>query len=173
MSKEKNELLQWIILILLVILILITLFYAFFRINTQHNPKLKNGNVTMIFDGENGFNELLNFNTTTSKKFTLKNVGNKEEIVTLNWFNLVNTYTDGSLTYTLSINENKNSTFKTVIPKTNVPISKEKRKEDLTTIKIPANSTYYFDLAITLNDLPEVNQSSDFSASFHAELSLK
>ena len=116
----------------------------------------------------------LNFGESVTKRFTIENTGTAEAKVKMYWVDLINTYTEESLTYTLSYSENEAGPFTEVIEKTNVPQSKNSSKKELAnSLSVPVGKTYYYNLVITLNYLNDVNQDADLSAVFNSKFGLE
>ena len=70
---------------------------------------------------------------------------------------MINTYIEGSLTYTLSYSETEEGPYTEVISKTNIPRSQYTSKRILAnSLTVPVGKTYYYNLEITLNYLEDV-----------------
>ena len=112
----------------------------------------------------------LNFGESITKKFTIENTGTTEANVKLYFKDLINTYTEESLTYTLSYAESEAGPYTEVKSKTNVPQNGDEDKvtrELSDVLSIPVGKTYYYNLVITLNYLNDVNQDEDIKAVFN------
>lgn len=154
-----------------------TVSYAYFTAVsevTKMDVSLKLGNVNVIFrDEDMGLNAVLDFDQSVTKKFTIENNGVIEASVKMLWNDMVNTYTRGSLTYTLSYSETEDGTFTEVIGKTNVPVSDVAVKKVLASeLIIPVGKKYYYHLEVTFNHLSEVNQDADINAVFNSKFEL-
>ncbi len=125
-------------------------------------------------DNDMGLTGELKFGESITKKFTIENTGTTEARVKMYWKDLVNTYILGSLTYTLLQAETEAGPYTEVVGTTNVPKSSTKTIELLaSSLTIPVGKTYYYNLVITLNNLPDVNQNADLKAKFSSSFDLK
>ena len=142
--------------------------------NSNEEISLKAGTMALTFeDGDNGINEVLNFGETITKKFTLTNTGTMAASVKLSWFDLINTYTNGSLVYKLSYSKEEDGEYTELVPESNVPVSNEKIQQTLMSeLSVASNDTYYFNLDITLKYLEDVDQTSDFNAMFQTQFTV-
>ncbi|HBA38011.1 MAG TPA: hypothetical protein DCY94_04760, partial [Firmicutes bacterium] len=105
-----------------------------------------------------------------TKKFKIINTGTLEASLSLDWKNLVNTYLNRSLSYNLSYAENESGPYTEIIPETNMPTSGNPIRQAVASeLSVPAGDTYYYNLTITLNDLPDLEQDDDLEASFSTE----
>ena len=129
--------------------------------------------MSLKFDNnDNGVSGSLNLGQSIIKKFTLKNTGTVDAYGKINWYNLVNTYTTDSLTWTLEKSTTENGTY-TMIGSGKVPTSSSTTTKVLKNgLLVPVSTTYYYKLTITLNNL-DINQSSDINASMHSQFSLE
>lgn len=173
LNEEKKHAKAKVTLALSVIcsLILIGLFvsYAYFqlaKVNVEEKFSLQTGTMILVFnDGDNGVDEELNLGESVVKKFNIENKGTLTSALSINWVDLINTYINGSLTYTLSYSEELDGTYKEIVPKTNVPSSNTKLTQPLAAeLSVPAGDTYYYNLEITLNNLKDVIQNDDIDA---------
>lgn len=152
--------------------------YAFFSYigsdNKNQTLSLKNGIMALRFaDNDNGINATMNFGETVTKKFIIENTGTVEASLSLDWYKLINTYKDGSLSYNLTYSENEDGEYKTIIPETNMPTSFRELNQLLAgELSVPAGETYYFNLNVTLNNLLDVNQDADLNATFTTTFSV-
>ncbi len=88
------------------LLLLVGVSYAYFSsaVNNDQNEKLSLDTGTMrlrFADNDRGINKVMKFGETVTKKFTIENTGSLESSLSLDWLDLINTYTLGSLTYML------------------------------------------------------------------------
>ncbi len=87
--------------------------------------------------------------------------------------NLINTYLDKSLSYKLSYSEEEEGEYTEIISKSNIPTSEVAVKRPLASeISVPANSIYYYNLDITLNDLLDIDQIQDLNAVFSTKFDI-
>ncbi len=155
-----------------------TISYAYFTATGETTPvqaTINTATVSARFaDNDTGITEQLSFGESLTKKFTITNTGTADANVKIYWIDLINTYTEGSLTYTLSYSENEVGPYIEVVNKTNVPksdtVSKKKLADSLT---IPVGKTYYYNLVIVLNYLDDVNQDADLNAVFNSKFGLE
>ncbi len=171
MNIGKKRTLIFGALVLTIVVVLSGITYAFFSAGvneTQEKLSLSTGTMELTFaDNDNGIDAQLQFGENVTKKFKIINTGTLEASMSLDWVKLVNTYTNGSLSYSLSYSEEENGTYTELVPKTNMPVSSEELTQTLASeISVPANDTYYYNLTITLNDLPDVDQTADAGAEF-------
>lgn len=161
------------IIVIVSLLMFIGLFsYAFFSYiesgNKNQTLSLKSGTMALRFaDNDNGINASLHFGETVTKKFIIENTGTLESSLSLDWFNLVNTYQNRSLSYNLTYSETEDGEYELIVPETNMPTSNIPITSTLSSeISVPAGETYYFNLNVTLNNLSDVEQSNDLNATF-------
>ncbi len=179
MSKlDRNHLL--VILFALIVLLSVTaITYAFFTVNVNNNnaqtAKITAGTMALTFsDNDNGINEVLNFGDSVTKKFIIENTGTLDAVAKISWLNLTNTYIEESLTYSLEYSENASGPFTKVVTDKNVPVSSVQTTEVLANgISVPTGKKYYYNLIITLNNLPDVDQTQDINASFNTRFTLE
>ena len=169
-----------IILFALIVLLSVTaITYAFFTVNVSNDnaqtAEITAGTMALTFsDNDNGINEVLNFGDSVTKKFIIENTGTLDAIAKISWLNLTNTYLEGSLTYTLEYSESPSGPFTKVVKDKNVPVSSTQTTEVLANgMNIPAGKKYYYNLIITLNNLPDVDQTQDINASFNTRFTLE
>ena len=157
-----------------------TISYAYFTATASMVPVeagVSTATVSVQFDdNDSGITGELNLGESITKKFTLSNTGTVDATVRMNWLDLVNTYLQGSLTYTLSYSTEENGVYNEFlsneeVPRTPIPISLTKVLADK--ITIPAGETYYYTLEITLNNLPNVDQTSDLKAKFYSNFNVE
>ena len=118
-------------------------------------------------DNDNGIDAELGFGETVTKKFLIENTGTAEASLSLDWKNMVNTYLDGSLTYRLTYSDEEDGNYEEVLPLSNVPTSSTPLTQTMASeLSVPVGETYYYNLEITLNNLPNINQSDDLDAIF-------
>lgn len=172
--KQANNLNKKIIIgIMIATLVFITLItsYAYFTSNSTVNPEnigTASGTLSLIFsDGNSGFNGSLEFGESYTKTFTIENNGTLDATAVMHFENLINTYTLGSLTYTLIYSETENGEYKELVSNKNIPTSSEMTTKILSNEQIiPAKQKYYYQLKITLNYLDDVDQTDDLNAIF-------
>lgn len=170
LMKQKDIL--KIMSIAICVLTLSAVSYAYFTTsldNTKNQTSdLSTGTMSLIFsDNDNGINESLSFGQTTTKKFKLQNTGTLEASASMDWVDMINTYLSRSLTFNLTYSETEDGEYKILIPESNVPVSNEPITQTIDgELSVPAGETYYYNLNITLNSLPDVDQTPDLSAVF-------
>ena len=152
--------------------------YAYFTAMGEVTPMdvtLNTANVSVKFsDNDLGLSAELNFGESITKKFTIENTGIADAKVKMFFDEMINTYIEGSLTYTLFYSETEEGTYTEVVNKTNVPQSKNASKKVLAnSLTIPVGKTYYCELVITLNYLNDVNQDSDINAKFNTKFKVE
>lgn len=160
-------------------LILVGLFssYAYFQIlntNKEEKMTLKAGVLALTFnDGSASFQGNLNFGESAIKEFTIENTGTLDAAAFIEWKDLINTYTEGSLTYTLSESDSADGTYTQIGEVKNVPQSSAEEDFILSDkLTIPSKTTKYYRLTITLNYLESVNQTNDFNAILTSQFAL-
>ncbi len=175
---NRNQIL--LILFSLIVLLSVTaITYAFFTVNIRNdNPQMVEmtaGTMALTFsDNDNGINGVLNFGDSITKKFIIENTGTLDAIAKISWLNLTNTYIEGSLTYTLEYSENVAGPYTKVVTNRNVPVSSVQTIEVLANeLSVPAGKKYYYNLIITLNNLPDVDQTADINAIFNTNFILE
>lgn len=160
-----------------VILLGILVTYAFFSAtnnNNRHISELDTGNMRLRFaDNDNGINQKILPEQTIVKKFYVENTGDYPASISFNWYKLINTYINGSLSYNLSYSDTLEGEYTNIVPESNVPVATiELEQNILGELTVPSNKTYYFNLAITLNSLENIDQTADLSAIFHTKFSI-
>jgi len=146
--------------------------YAYFvsSINNDNRQEAEVDTGTMrlrFADNDEGINAKLMLGESITKKFTLENTGTLDATVSIEWLDMINTYIEGSLTYTLSYAETEDGEYTELVSSTNVPTSSTAFTSTLVPdITIPVGVTYYYNLEITLNNLNDVDQTDDLNASF-------
>ncbi len=146
--------------------------YAYFvsSINNDNRQEadVDTGTMRLRFaDNDEGINAKLMLGESITKKFTLENTGTLDATVSIEWLDMINTYTEGSLTYTLSYSETEDGEYTEIVSSTNVPTSSTEFTSTLVPdITIPVGVTYYYNLEVTLNNLNDVDQTEDLNASF-------
>jgi len=173
---DKNKILAAFITFATII-VLGSLTYTYFSasVSNTNNEKIQTSTATMslVFDdNDNGVSGTLNLGESITKKFTLENLGTVDAYGKINWYNLINTYTADSLTWTLEQSTTENGTY-TTVGSGKVPTSSSATTKVLKNgLLVPVSTTYYYKLTITLNNL-DINQSSDINASMHSKFSLE
>ena len=151
--------------------------YAFFSAsasNANHETvSTETATLSLKFaDNDNGVSGVLNLGESIIKKFTLENTGTKDAYARINWVNLVNTYTKGSLEYDLQESDNENGAFVS-LDLNLVPVSENEVTKTLkNSILIHPNEKKYYRLIITFKNL-SINQNSDIDANFYSYFSLE
>ncbi len=153
--------------------------YAYFTsviINdNRQEAEVDMGTLSLRFaDNDNGINARLTFGESITKKFTLENTGTLDATVSIEWLDMINTYTEGSLTYTLFYSESENGDYSEVISSKNVPTSSTEFTSTLVPdITIPVGKTYYYNLVVTLNYSDTIDQTSDINAVFSTKFDIQ
>ena len=176
-NKNKYNKILVLAITILLLVILTTVGYAYFTAAVSNSNReqvsAETATIALVFDdNDNGISGTLNLGEFITKKFTLENTGTKDAYAKINWYNLVNTYTPDSLTYTLEQSTSENGTYLT-IKSGKVPVLNEEGIVPLKSrILIPVNTKYYYKLIIKLNDLG-TNQNSDINANFYSYFNLE
>ncbi len=178
MNLRTKKIICFLVAIASVLTIVGSVSYAYFTAMGEVTPldaTLNTAKVSVKFsDNDLGLNKVLNFGESVTKKFTIENTGTADAIAKMFFDEMINTYTEGSLTYTLSYSETEDGPYIKVISKTNVPQSEKSSKKILTSsLTIPVGKTYYYNLEITLNYLNDVNQDSDLNAIFNTKFKVE
>ncbi|HBA37419.1 MAG TPA: hypothetical protein DCY94_01720, partial [Firmicutes bacterium] len=135
---------------------------------------LKTGTMALVFeDNDKGINKSLAFGETVTKKFTIENTGTLDASLSLDFLKLQNSYLHRSLSYNLTYSETEDGEYKELVPETNMPVSNIPITSAISgEISVPAGEKYYYNLNITLNDLPDKDQTVDLDASFSTEFTV-
>jgi len=178
MNLRTKRMLCLLVAIASVLTIVGSVSYAYFTAMGEVTPMdatLNTATVSAKFsDNDLGLNAELSFGESVTKKFTIENTGTADAKVKMFFDEMVNTYTEGSLTYTLSFSETEDGAYTEVISKTNVPQSKNASKKILAnSLTIPVEKTYYYELLVTLNYLSDVNQDADINAIFNTKFKVE
>jgi len=178
MNLRTKRMLCLLIAIASVMTIVGSVSYAYFTAMGEVTPMdatLNTAYVSVKFsDNDLGLNAELNFGESVTKKFMIENTGTADAKIKMYFDQMINTYTEGSLTYTLSYSETEDGPYTEVVSKTNVPQSQNASKKILTnSITIPVDKTYYYELEITLNYLNYVNQDEDINAIFNTKFKVE
>ena len=112
-------------LILLISVITVTYAYITTSVASQNQEiSVQAGTMELTFaDNDNGVATVLNFGDTITKKLTIENTGSLDAYAKISWLNIVNTYLEGSLVYTLEYSSNENGVYKQIVTNKNVPRS--------------------------------------------------
>ncbi len=178
MNLRTKRMICLLVAIASVLTIVGSVSYAYFFAMGEVTPMdatLNTATVSAKFsDNDLGLNAVLNFGESATKKFTIENTGTADAAVKMFFDEMINTYTEGSLTYTLSYSETEDGTYTEVVSKTNVPQSQNASKKILAnSLTIPVGKTYYYTLEITLNYLNDVNQDADINAIFNTKFKVE
>lgn len=146
--------------------------YAYF-INSINNDnrqeaEVNTGSMKLRFDdNDEGINARLMLGKSIIKKFTLENTGTLDATVSIEWLDMINTYTYGSLTYSLEYAETEDGEYTEIVSKTNVPTSSTEFTSTLVPdITVPVGKTHYYNLEITFEILGNIDQTEDLNANF-------
>jgi len=178
MNLKTKRMICMLVAIASVLTIVGSVSYAYFTAMGEVTPMdatLNTATVSVNFkDNDLGLNAELNFGESVTKKFTIENTGTGDATIKMFFDQMINTYTEGSLTYTLSYSETEDGTYTEVISKTNVPRSQYTSKRTLAnSLTVPIGKTYYYNLEITLNYLSDVNQDADLNATFNTKFKVE
>ena len=103
------------VLVISLITIVGAVSYAYFTATGEvrkQEATISTGTVTLTFaDNDLGLNAELAFGESATKKFTMVNTGTADSRVKMFFDEIVNTYLEGSLTYTLSYSENPDGPY--------------------------------------------------------------
>ncbi len=170
-EKRKNMIILTVCVITLMLASILGT-YAYFMSNINNDSRqeaeVDTGTMRLRFaDNDEGINAKLMLGESITKKFTLENTGTLDATVSIEWLDMINTYTEGSLTYTLSYSETEDGEYTEIVSSTNVPTSSTEFTSTLVPdITIPVGVTYYYNLEVTLNNLNDVDQTEDLNANF-------
>ncbi len=173
MDEESNKKKRIVLGVMLIAVVVVTLAstFAYFVSNTQSEPEkltVTTGTLALTFSDNNaGITATsLSLGQSTTKQFKIENTGTLDVTTNMLWNNLVNTYTEGSLTYTFEYSTSETGPW-IAVPNAsgNIPQSESASDKTLAPdIIIPAHTTYYYQLTITLNHLADVDQTADKDA---------
>ena len=112
-KKDKTMVIGITVLSLIV---LVGVGFAFFSagLSNANKETVNAGTATIALefdDNDNGISGNLNLGESITKKFTLENTGTVDAYAKINWYNLVNTYMQNSLTWTLEQSTSENGTY--------------------------------------------------------------
>ena len=174
--NKKNSILFYTLTIITII-IFSGIGYAYFSagVSNTNNEKVNAhaATLSLVFeDNDSGVSGNLSLDQSITKKFTIENTGTVDTYAKINWYNLVNTYTRDSLTWTLEQSTSENGSYSS-IDNGNVPTSSVETTITLKNgILVPVNTKYYYKLTITLNNL-DVEQNSDINGAFYSYFNLE
>ncbi len=175
MRQENNKKILLIVGIVSLCLIIGGISYAFFVSNTETkevDATISTGVAKVRFaDNDNGIQGTLKFGESLTKAFIIENTGTVDTTLRLYWKDLVNTYIQGSLTYELFYSETEDGERTKIIDKRDVPVTDGTRVKAILAdnIEVPVDSIRYYYLVITLNNLPNVDQTPDLDAIFNTK----
>ncbi len=179
MEKSKNIRKGIVIGIIVCSLMLVGFLgsYAFFigqlGQNKNQEVTVETGTMSLVFsDGNNGFNRELNFGESAEKTFTIENTGSKEGVVSVSWMNLLNTYLEGSMTYSFLESDTEDGEYTEIISNKNIPIVENTTDRVLASgITIPAGTKKYYKLVIQLN-YTDFDQTADLQAKLETQFKI-
>ena len=151
--------------------------YAYFITNIGNNKNqevtVETGTMALVFsDGNNGFNQELDFGESAEKTFTIENTGTKDGVVSVSWMNLLNTYLEGSMTYSFLESDTEDGEYTEIVSNKNVPVSDVAEDKVLASgITIPAGIKKYYKLKITLN-YTDFDQTADLQAKLETQFKI-
>jgi len=173
MNEETGKRKRIVLGVMLIAVVVVTLAstFAYFVSNTQSEPEtltVTTGTLALTFSDNNVGMTLnsLQFGQSTTKQFKIENTGTLPVTTNMLWHNLINTYTEGSLTYTFEYGTSETGPWTAIEGASgNVPQSTSASDKNLAeNLTIPEHETYYYQLTITLNHLADVDQTSDKDA---------
>ncbi len=179
MKKNKNVKKGIVIGLVACALILVGFLgsYAYFINNIGNNKNqevtVETGTMALVFsDGNNGFNKELDFGESAEKTFTIENTGSREGVVSISWMNLLNTYLEGSVTYTFLESDTEDGEYTEIVSNKNVPKTTVAEDKVLVSgITIPAGTKKYYKLVIQLN-YTDFDQTEDFRAKLETQFKM-
>ncbi len=151
--------------------------YAFFisQVGQSKNQEVtvETGIMALTFnDGNNGFNKELDFGESAEKIFTIENTGTKDGVVSVSWMNLLNTYMEGSMTYSFLESDTEDGEYTEIVSNKNVPKTEVAEDKVLASgITIAANTKKYYKLIITLNNT-DFDQTADLQAKLETQFKI-
>jgi len=167
----KREKLLTTLLSLIAIFFFGTFAYSFYEltdVGTVLTASITTGRVGVVFsDGTTAYQyKPLMSGGSSLKTFTIDNINNTGNVeATIYFKDLVNTYMEGSLVYSLSYSTSPNGPYTTLVHNRNVPRSSSKTNAALYgKVYIPRGSKYYYKLEISLKN-PELVGTTDVNAS--------
>ncbi len=170
--NKKTKTLYTIVIALMIITIIGAVSYAYFTATgttQKQDTSLSMATLSLRFaDNDNGIDAELGFGETVTKKFLIENTGTAEASLSLDWNNMINTYLNDSLTFRLTYSAEEDGEYKEILPSSNVPTSSTPLTQTMASeLSVPVGETYYYNLEITLNNLPDIDQSDDLDAIFN------
>lgn len=169
MQYESKNILIVSLLCSLVLLCTICSFAYLIVMGVHNNTELSidTGNLSLVFsDGLTSFQGSLESGEKATKFFSIENTGSLEVTVRIMWNDLINTFTDGSLIYSLAYSEVEEGPYtEIVVDNQDVPISTRKVKKILGgNLVIPAGKKFYYQLTIKFINLETTDQTLDINA---------
>ena len=176
MRKKQTLILGLIIAVLAVAAIGGT--YAFFiasTTGTNQTVSVQAGTMALTFADVSTLStsQSMSLGDSISIKFSIENTGNNDAYAKVLWKNLVNTYQEGSLTYSLGRSTTSNGTYTDIwnglVPRSATATSDKVIRDGML---VEAGEKYYYQLTINFVDTG-VNQDADKSATFRSEFTLE
>jgi len=175
--EGKKNVISLIVLCVSIVALTTSLTYAYFVSQVGENEEesitITSGTLALTFRDNDETVENIegtwNFGDSIEKELIIENTGSRDTYAKISWDNLVNTYLNESLTYTLEEKtDEEGSTWKKVETESkNVPRSETSSIQPLADhLSIPAGHTYTYRLRITFEDLADVDQTPDINANF-------
>lgn len=172
--KKRNKILT-ILLAAILLLTVIGASYAYFAIagtNRSANVSIETGSLNLVFDDiENEKGQITNFevtpnNLSITRHFKITN-DSYPAYVDISWKDLVNTYLDGSLKYTLKSGDTEGNYTVMQVNDENIPRNTTASNVTLAEgVLVPEKSTVYYELTIRYDYSETVNQNADLTAQF-------
>ena len=177
---EKNKRMTTIIVAGVLLLTVIGVTVAYFAVSVINGTRqnlsattVESVNLTLDDNDATSYSGQVSFGTTVTRNLKLTNEGGPTKVA-LYFQDLINTYTAGAFTYTLSYATTENGSYTAVATDVAIPRrSKASSTAKITEIEIPATSTRYYKITITYNNLPDVNQTRDLTAQFNTGFTIK
>ena len=179
MEKRQKTIALAVIITTLVISIGVTVAYFVAPITkTNQTTTVTTGTLKLTLNDNTavGFAGNIQFGEERVTTFSIENTGTLDAHASIYWKNLVNTFLEGSMVYTLTYGDSTKatSTYQTPITNQNIPRSVLASEQILIEdVLIPANKTYNFTLKIKLIDSPTIDQTADLNANFYTEFTIK
>ena len=172
----KKKRLMITLLLVISILMFVGFAYAYLAAGVNNDKaqtaSITTGTMNLTFaDNDNGINEQMVIGNTITKKFKIQNTGSLDATASIYWSNLINTYMRDSLTYELTVAPTETGTYEP-IDLGNIPASSN---ETLLSdgIYVPAQTTYYYNLNITFENLKDIDQFDDLDAIMSTKFNIK
>jgi len=183
-TNNSKNLISLMVLCVSIVALTVSLTYAYF-VSSSTEPvnevfKTTTGVLSLSFRDNDETVENIegtwNLGDTIEKELILENTGTIDTYARISWDNLINTYLEESLTYTLEEKtDEEGSTWHSVETESkNVPRSLTTSTHYLADhLLIPAGHTYTYRLRITFEDLADIDQTPDINANFVTKFTIE